>query len=283
MGIEEFENRIICGDNVEVMGKMPDECIDMSCQSPPYSSLRDYHGYVFDFEKVAQQLWRVTKPGGVVVWVVADETVRGGKTGESLRQALYFQQVGFLIYDYLLYHKTGNSFPSNARYTQCFEFMFVFSKGKPKTVNLICDIPKKWLGSFGQTTQRQRNGSLRKSSASNCGEGRHGRAKDVEYGFRARDTIWRITNGYGFAHPDPDLAKQHSATFPLAIPRDHIITWTNMGDVVLDSMNGSGTTCMAAKGLRRKYVGIDVSNEYCELATKRLEGIQEGEYLEKKI
>lgn len=273
-------NKIIQGDCVEMMWDLPDDTIDLTCTSPPYNNLRNYKGYVFNFKATVQQLFRVTKPGGVVVWVVADQTVKGGKTGTSFRQALYFQEIGFRMYDVLIYQKTGTSFPSNKRYTNVTEYMFVFSKGKPKTVNIIKDVPKLWKGSFGATTQRQKDGSLKKSVAKNCGAGKSGRAKGTEYGFKARSNIWTIVNGYGFAHPDPDLAKQHPATFPLALARDHIISWTNPGDLVLDPLNGGGTTCMAAKGLNRKYIGIDVSQEYCDLAEERLARVSVGGYLD---
>lgn len=266
------KNRIICGNCVEVLkDSFPDDCVDLTVTSPPYNTLRKYQGYVFDFSAIAAQLYRVTKPGGVVVWVVNDETVKGGKTGTSFRQALGFMDVGFLLYDVMIYEKTGTTFPSSKRYTGVTEYMFVLSKGKPKTTNIIRDVPKKWEGSWATTTQRQKDGSLKISRAKNCGAGRSGRASGDEYGYKARSNIWTIANGYGFGHPDPGLAKQHPATFPYALARDHILSWSNPGDLVLDPMAGAGTTCLAAKKLGRDYIGIEISNTYRTIAERRLE------------
>lgn len=269
MQITDFENKIICGDNVEVMGRMPDASIDMACQSPPYSSLRDYHGYTFDFEKVAQQLWRVTKPGGVVVWNEADQTIDGAKTGESYRHVLHFMSLGFRLYQTLYYVKTGTNFVHKTRYTENVENMFVLSKNRPKTINIIQDVPRLWRGSWTKTRNRQKDGSLKDSTSKNCGAGRSGRATGNEYGYKSRSVLWTICNGHGFAHTD-DLVKEHSATFPEALARDNILSWSNPGDLVLDCFNGSGTTTKMAKCLGRRYLGIDISEEYCQLAEKRV-------------
>lgn len=267
-------NMVICGDCANVLaGFKVDDFVDLTVTSPPYDALRTYRGYDFDFIKIAQQLWRVTKPGGVVVWVVGDETVDGGETGTSFQQALGFMQLGFKLFDTMIYEKTGTSFPSKGRYTQIFEYMFVFSKGMPKTFNPIQDVPKLWEGSWGKTTQRKKDGSLKDSAAKNCGAGKSGRAtEEGQYGYKQRTNIWRITNGKKFAQPDGDLAYGHPATFPYALARDHILTWTNPGDLVLDPMCGSGTTLLAAKNTGRKWLGIDSSPEYCKLSKQRLQG-----------
>lgn len=270
---------IICGNNTEVLGEIPDGFVNLTCCSPPYDAMRVSAEYThrFNFARLTDQLYRVTRVGGMVVWVVADETIDGGKSGTSFRQALGFMEVGFKLYDTIIYAKTGTSFPSSGRYTNCYEFMFCFSKGKPETVNLIRDVDKKWAGSWGKTRQRKKDGTLQDSTAANCGAGKSGRAVDGEYGQKARTNIWQITNGKGFAHTDPggELAYKHPATFPLALARDHILSWTNEGDVVLDPFNGAGTTCVAAKMTGRRYIGIDVSEEYCEIARRRIEQIKD--------
>ena len=206
------------------------------------------------------------------MWVVNDETKNGGKTGTSFKQALGFMDVGFKLFDTIIYHKTGTAYPTKGRYTQIFEYMFVLSKGKPKTFNPICDVVRLWAGSWGKTTQRQKDGSLKASTSKNCGAGKSGKASEDNpiHGYKQRSNIWRIVNGKKFAHTD-ELAYGHPATFPEALARDHIISWTNPGDLVLDPMNGGGTTCKMAKQEGREYIGIDVSAEYCELARKRLE------------
>ena len=274
-------NKIICGDCAEIMKGMPDGYIDLTVTSPPYGTkVRKYKGFVFDFEATAQQLYRVMKPGGVLCWVIGDTTAKGDRTGEPYRQVLRFKEIGFLLHDVIAFVKTGTTFPSKHRYTNAWEQIFVLSKDtKPKTIHLIADIPRRWLGSFSTTTHRQADGSLKKSKAANCGLGSKGRAKGTEYGFRTRDNIWTYKNGYGFSQPDPDLAKQHSAVFPLALACDCIISWSNPGDIVLDPMSGSATTCKAAKGLGRDYLGIEVSPDYVKLGKQRVALVGKGEYL----
>lgn len=261
-------NQIIQGNCVAVMCSFPDDVIDLTVTSPPYDNLREYEGYTFNFTAIARELYRVTKPGGVVVWVVGDETKDGGETGTSFEQALGFRDAGFRIFDTMVYEKTGTSYPTQGRYTQVFEYMFVFSKGKPNTFNPIKDVPKLWEGSWGQTTQRKKDGTLKDSTAKSCGKGSSGRATDGRYGYKQRSNIWRIVNGKKFAHTD-ELAYLHPATFPEALAHDHIISWTNPGDLVLDPLCGSGTTCKMARATGRNYIGIDVSEKYCDVARER--------------
>lgn len=262
-------DRILCGDAARGLAILPADSIDLTVTSPPYDTLRKYQGYEFDAAQIIKGLWRVTKLGGVVVWVVGDETIAGGKSGTSFRQALIFQETGFLIHDVMIYQKTGTSYPSKGRYTQIFEHMMVFSRGSPKTFNPIKDVPKLWEGSWGKTTQRRKDGSLQENKSTNCGKGRTGRATDGRYGFKQRTNIWTYVNGKKFAHTD-ELAYKHPATFPEKLAEDHILTWTNVGDVVLDPMCGSGTTLKMARKNGRLYIGIDISREYCELAAARV-------------
>jgi site-specific DNA-methyltransferase (adenine-specific) len=252
--------------------------------SPPYDDLRDYHGYRFDCAQVAQALYRVVKPGGVVVWVVADAVVGGGESGTSFRHALTFQETGFRIHDTMIYEKNTCAFPARRdgnRYSQTFEFMFVFSKGKPKTANLLCDKPNRWVGTtnWGKKTYRAKDGQLHQRED----------IKPVK-AFSPRNNVWRYVPEYekdkaaedvvasevrryvigcGIAQMDRSAYK-HPATFPQALAEDHIRTWSNPGEVVLDPMCGSGTTCLAAQHLGRPFIGIDVSRAYCELASQRL-------------
>jgi len=273
-------NQIICGECSQVMSSFPEGVIDLTVTSPPYDALRDYEGYKFNFDVIAAELYRVTKPGGVVVWVVGDETKNGGETGTSFKHALGFMRHGFKLFDTMIYAKSGTSFPTRGRYTQIFEYMFVLSKGKPKTFNPIEDVPKLWAGSWGKTTQRQKDGSLKASTAKNCGAGASGRASEDNpiHGFKQRTNIWRIVNGKKFAHTD-ELVYAHSASFPEALARDHIRSWSNPGDLVADILCGSGTTCKMAKALGRDYLGVDVSKGYCDLAEQRVALVKRGEYL----
>ena len=256
--INDYINEIICGDNVEVLKEFPDSCIDLTVTSPPYDNLRSYKGFEWDFEGTAKELYRVTKKGGVVVWVVNDATINGSETGTSFRQALYFKEIGFNLHDTMIYGK-NNPMPVNAnRYYPCFEYMFVFSKGKPKTFNPILEetVTK---GRKNRLKQRNTDGSFRKA---------YGYGKPVKK-YRPRYNVWFYNVGGNQSATDK-IAFEHPAIFPEQLAEDHIVSWTNPGDVVLDPFVGSGTTAKMAALNGRKYIGIDISEEYCELARKRV-------------
>ena len=259
--------KILCGASQTVMATLKEESVDLTVTSPPYDNIRDYKGYCFeeqDFKEIVKQLYRVTKKGGVVVWVVGDATMKGSETGTSFRQALGFMEGGFKLHDTMIYEKNTSSFPAQRkgkRYTQIFEYMFVFCKGKMKTGNLICDKANKWAGhtNWGKNTQRGKNGELKKT-------------KDIKPvpDFSPRNNIWKYNVGKGFNSSDNESHK-HPAIFPEKLAEDHILSWSNEGDVVLDPFMGSGTTCKMAKKNGRKYIGIDTSEEYCALAKSIIE------------
>ena len=261
---------IHCSDCVEFMKTMDDNSVDLTVTSPPYDDMRFYADKLkFDFESIAQGLFRVTKEGGVIVWVVGDSTVNGSESGSSFRQALYFKELGFLIHDTMIFLKTGTSYPSESRYNQQFEYMFVFSKGRPKTFNPIMDESKLWEGSWGTTRVRNQDGTISVRETLNEGKGRTGKNCDGDYGYKKRGNVWLIRNGHGFGHSD-DFSILHPATFPEQLANDHILTWSNPGDLVFDPMCGSGTTLKMAKINARNYIGVDISEKYCEIARKRV-------------
>jgi len=246
-------NQIICGDNVETLRGFPADSIDLTVTSPPYDNLRTYGGHSWDFEGVAQQLWRVTKPGGVVVWVVADATINGSETGTSFRQALRFMEIGFRLHDTMIYKKAnvGGARGSVNAYWQAFEFMFVLSKSIPKAFNPIED-RKNAKGGMVVTAGGRRNadGTTTKNAPMLIAE--NGR----------RLNVWTISTA--------NIGGDHPAPFPEALARDHILSWSNEGDTVLDPFSGSGTTAKMAKHNGRQFIGIEVNPEYCEIAEERL-------------
>lgn len=250
-------DRIICGDNVEVMATFPDACIDLVVTSPPYDNLRKYGGHTWDFEGVAQQLWRIIKPGGVVVWVVADATINGSETGTSFRQALRFMEIGFRLHDTMIWDKGGFTGVGSVqcRYGPSSEFMFVLSKDAPKTFNPICDRQNIHAGT-------KANGKRVRLPDGTCIRKTHEFKPIGEYGIRFH--IWRI---------NPEMSNTnrfHPGQFPEALARDHILSWSNEGDIVLDPFSGSGTTAKMARECGRRYIGIEIHEEYCEIAHKRL-------------
>ena len=241
-------NEILQGDCLTLMGDMPENSVDLVVTSPPYDNLRDYNGYNFDFEGIARELYRVVEDGGVVVWIVADATINGSETGTSFRQALYFKEIGFNLHDTMIY-ETSKPPMNDRRYQACFEYMFILSKGKPETFNPIKELSKN-AGKKVSGTYYKKDGTMKKRSGMN-------RPVDT---LRIKDSIWRIVERQSNGHP---------ATFPFELAYNHIISWSNENDIVLDPMCGSGTTCAAAKQLKRNFIGIDISEEYVKIARER--------------
>lgn len=238
-------NKVLHGDCLELMGGMEGDVIDLTVTSPPYDNLRDYKGYRFDFEGIAKELYRITKPGGVVVWVVGDATIKGSETGTSFCHALYFKEIGFRLHDTMIYQKYGSGMPHKAhRYGQTFEYMFVLSKGSPSHGEIKI-YPT--TGRTGPTTRRHKDGSIKKGRY-NIGGGKF-------------PNIWQYPGEIRVNHPAP---------FPEKLAEDHILSWSNPGDLVFDPMAGSGTTLKMAKINGRDYLGCEISEEYVGVARERL-------------
>ncbi|MCD8031357.1 MAG: site-specific DNA-methyltransferase [Bacteroides sp.] len=256
--MDRYINQIIEGNCVEIMKNISDEFIDLTVTSPPYDNLRNYKGYNFPFEDIAQELFRITKIGGVVVWVVADATINSSETGTSFKQALHFMEIGFNLHDTMIFRKQ-NPIPQiyRKRYNNEFEYMFVFSKGVVKTHNpIMVDCLHAGLELNGTTYKNySKNEQIREKLAKPV--------KDK----KIKGNIWEYVVG---KKQEDQEAKGHPAPFPCELVRDHIRSWTNEGDIVFDPMSGSGTTARVALEMGRKYIGIDISNEYCELARKRI-------------
>ena len=255
-------NRIYNMDCLDGMRMLPDNSIDLTVTSPPYDNLRTYNGFSWDFESVAKELYRVSKQGGIVVWIVGDSTVKGSETCTSFKQALFFKEVGFNLHDTMIYEKPPRGAVGNNRgYWQSFEYMFVFSKGKPKTINLIKDRKNSEVRSGDKGTKRLQDGTLKHISRSGYGE------------FGRRTNIWRYGIGKGQSTKD-DVAFKHPAMFPEKLAKDHIISWSNEGDIVLDPFMGSGTTAKMALLNNRQYIGFELSEEYCEIANARIAEVE---------
>ena len=296
-------NKVIHGNSAEELKQYPDKSIDMIIGSPPYSNLRSYEGYEFDFCAIAQQLTRVLKDGGVIVWVIQDSVINGGETGTSFKHALYFQQkCGLLLFDTMIWQKTFLKYPEKIRYHNSFEYMFILSKGKPKSINIIEDRSNFWSGCAVPGRERQADGT--KNAANKTGKKYKdvgarwnvwayskqgnvdlGDPKDLTYDkimeyvskgyvildpFGRRCDVWAMKNTYDRYLK---MANDHPAVFPEELVRDHIRTWSNPGDIILDPCGGSGTTACQAKIANRYYVSIDISKEYCEDQIKRIKRV----------
>jgi len=250
-------NKVYQGDSAVLLKEIPNNFIDLTVTSPPYDNLRDYKGYSFDFETIAKELYRVTKQGGVVVWVVGDATINGSESGSSFKQALFFKECGFNLHDTMIYEKNGCPFPEQVRYYNNWEYMFVFSKGKPKTFNPLKDRKNKWTeGSWGNKTSYSKDGTKIK----------HKEYSSEDYGIRFNR--WKYNVGFGFS--TKDNTEGHPAIFPEALAKDHILSWSNKGDLVFDPCAGSGTTLKMAQLMGRNYLGFEIAEEYIPLINKRL-------------
>lgn len=242
-------NNFYIGESVNFMRKnIPDNFVDLTITSPPYDDLRKYNGFIFDYQSMGKELYRVTKDGSIVIWIVGDKVRNNSETLLPFQQALYFKEIGFNIHDTMIYQKNVMPFPEQTRYIQCFEYMFVLSKGKPKTHNMIKEKTKGYKPSK-TSTQRNADGT---TSALKYEQGKK---------YRNKWNVWVYDVGYNKTTKDKDAYK-HPAMFPEQLAQDHILSWSNENDIILDPMCGAGTTCKMAYLNERNFIGIDMSEEY---------------------
>ena len=245
-------NNVYCEESVDFMRKnIPNNFVDLTITSPPYDDLRKYNGYKFNYKLMLKELYRVTKKGGVVVWIVNDSTINGSETGTSFKQALYAKEIGFNLHDTMIYAKNNPVPLTHNRYEQQFEFMFVFSKGKPNTFNPIMR-DNKYSGYKKTGTHRIDGADLKQMNKKT-----YVKEKSIE------NNIWFYNVNKNSSSTD-EIAHNHPAIFPEELAQDHILSWSNEGDIVLDPMCGSGTTCKMALLNNREFLGVDMSHEYIE-------------------
>lgn len=253
--------KLIKGDCQKQMNAMYDECIDLVITSPPYDDLREYNGVMTKKEAwneakwkgVIESFYRIMKPGGVIVWVVADACKNGNETGTSFKQALFFKECGFKLHDTMIYYKTAPVPLNHNRYEQAFEYMFVFSKGTPKVFNPI----KERSLSYGRNTK----GTFYQDPKDNTTSKAHS--------LRGKNEYKLVGNVRSFTKNN-DRIKGHPAQFPSELARFHIVSWSDKGDIILDPFMGSGTTGVIAKELQRSFIGIELDGDYFELAKNRI-------------
>ena len=271
-------NKLYNQDCLATMQQIDDNSVDMVLTSPPYDDLRtynkhlsgnrtEYNGYSFPFEQIAQELFRIVKKGGVVVWVVGDATNKGSETGASFRQALYFKECGFDLYDTMIYQKTGTPFPQKDRYNQIFEYMFIFSKGKPNTFNPI--MKKNVTAGAVRHSRKFRNAD------GEMVDGFNGKPIN-EYG--VDNNVWIMRNGMYKSTKDI-VAFEHPAIFPEELAVRHVVSWTKENDLIYDPFMGSGTSAKAAIQLKRNWIGSEIDKGYCDVCEKRLSGMANQETL----
>lgn len=262
MEISELEGKIINADCMDILKQLPDKSIDLVVTSPPYDNLRNYNNtldWSFDiFQKIAKELARTLKDGGVIVWVVADATIDESETGTSFKQALYFKEIGLNLHDTMIWNKGSFTFPSISRYHNIFEYMFVFSKGTPKSFHPIKDRKNLYLGKRG-ASGRDKNGQRNEGFS------------QVLEPLGQRFNIWNIPVGGNHSYK---FAINHPAVFPLELAQDHIISWSNENDLILDCFSGSGTTAIACHRLKRRFICIEKDPDYWAKSCERLKAEQ---------
>lgn len=245
-------NKIYNENCLDTMAKMPDNFIDLTVTSPPYDNLRTYNGYSFDFENVAKELFRVTKQGGVIVWIVNDSKVNGSKTLTSFKQALFFKEIGFNMHDVMFWKKSTFNAPKPNVYHNVIEYMFIFSKGKLKKFNPIIDRKNIHSGKNVNPTIRYSDGRTEKRTTKTINE------------FGKRFNLWEISEVKN------NKEKSHPAPFPEQLANDHIISWSNECDLVYDCFAGSGTTSKMSIINNRNWIASEISSEYCEIIKERI-------------
>jgi len=266
--------------NLQTMAKMPDNFVDLTVTSPPYDDVRTYKGFTLPLKEIAKELYRVTKEGGIVVWVVNDKTKNYCESLTSFKTAILFvEDAGFNLHDTMIYKRTC-AFPDVVRYYQDFEYMFVFSKGKPKTVNLLRQPKtdgtlKRQKNKTGVGGERQVDGRLKRIDNTN-GFTRKERARKDNT--RVKSNVWELPRGNQNSTKDK-IAFQHPAIFPEQLANDHIISWSNEGNLVYDCFMGSGTTAKMAILNKRKWIGSELSAEYCEITHERLKQFDDDIFL----
>lgn len=258
-------NKIYLGDCIDILPDLADETVDLVVTSCPYDNVRSYDGFngSFKFEPIAIETARVLKKGGMIVWIVNDQYVNGSRSLTSFKQCLYFkEQCGLTVHDVMIYQKSGFNFPANNRYHQVYEFMLCLSKGKPKTFNPLIDRKNAYPGQKAHGRHRGYDENDYKDMSQIV------HAKPIgDYG--KRYNIWYYKVGGGNVTKDKNAYK-HPAIFPEELAKDHILSWSNPGDLILDPMAGSGTTLKMAKLTGRNFIGIEVNPEYHKIATERL-------------
>ena len=265
---------------LDTMSRMQNNYLDLTITSPPYDDVRTYKGFTLPLKEIAKELYRVTKEGGVVVWVVNDKTKNYCESLTSFKTAILFvEEAGFNLHDTMIY-KRQCAFPDVVRYYQEFEYMFVFSKGKPKSINLLrqlkteSTIKRNNSGTHKTRNERQKTGEIKKGDVNSVERVNRAKKDDT----RVKSNIWDIPTGSQKSTKDK-IAFNHPAIFPEQLANDHIISWSNEGDIVYDCFTGSGTTAKMSIINKRKWIGSEMSSEYCDILHERLKQFDDDIFL----
>jgi DNA modification methylase len=262
-------NKIIHGDCLDVLGNLPDNCIDLIVTSPPYADSRKklYHGvspdeYVRWLAPRVEEFFRILKPTGTLILNIKEKVVDGERHTYVIDLILKMREQGWLWTEEFIWHKK-NSFPGKwpNRFRDAWERCLQFNKRKKfKMYQNTVKVP---IGEWANYRLKNLsdNDNIRIDSNSKSGFGR-------------RVANWagkRKVYPTNVLHIATECAnRSHSATFPIGLPTWFIKLFTKKGDIVLDPFVGSGTTAVICKKLGRKYIGIDIKKQFCKLAKKNI-------------
>jgi DNA modification methylase len=248
------------GDCLDVMQSIASQSVDLVVTSPPYDEMREYNKFsewsFSIFEKIANELTRVLKDGATIVWIVADQTKNGSESCSSFKQAIYFKEMCCLnLHDTMIWQNPGFTAVGSlkTRYASVFEYMFIFTKGKIKTFNPIKDKPNITHGREIKGTTRLANGDIIPKSSTG----------KITSEFGQRYNVWQNTH-------EINRNIKHPAPFPVNLIEDHIKSWSNSYDLILDPFLGSGTTGVACQNTNRHFIGIENDKTYFDAAYQRI-------------
>lgn len=254
-------DEILVGDAVETLSELEDESIHLTVFSPPYDDIRDYNKkWNLDYEALGSELNRVTVDGGVCAVVIGDGTKNFAKSLTTFRWAInWCDNCDWKLFECCIYKRHGNP---GAWWTKRFrvdhEYILIFFKGKkPRFFNKEpLKVDSIHAGKRFSGTDRLTNGGFKRIEP-----------KPVNKR-KCRGTIWN----YSTSNTEGNKIKlKHPATYPDQLASDLIKCFSDKGDIVLDPMSGSGTTCVMANKLNRRYLGIEINPEYRDIAVNRLE------------
>lgn len=251
--------RLLTGDACEILPTIRESSVDLTVFSPPYDGLRDYKGKPsFDMAVLGREILRVTKEGGVCCMVIQDATKNGAKSLTSFRTACLFADLGWRLFECCIYSRAG---VPGAWWTKRFrvdhEYIFIFTRGDglPRRFDKTSlMVESKYAGITAGGTKRTTKGDFVAIK------------KTVISPLKCRGTIWH----YAASNTERNKTKsEHPATYPDSLARDIISCFSKEGDLVLDPMMGSGTTGIASVNMGRRFLGIEISVQYMEIAKRR--------------
>lgn len=254
-------NTILHSDALIALPDLAEGSVDLTVFSPPYDGIREYgKNWRLDYKALGSELLRVTADGGVCAVVIGDGTKDFAKSLTTFRWAVdWVDRAGWRLFECCIYQRHGNP---GAWWSQRFrvdhEFILIFFKGsRPRHFDkTTLMVPSKHAGKVYSGTDRLTNGGFKKIEPKAVND------------MKCRGTLWE----YSTSNTEGNRTKlEHPATYPDSLAEDLIVCFSKPGDLVLDPMCGSGTTCVMAAKNKRAFLGIEINQEYHRISMKRMQ------------